>query len=99
MARSLPTDPNTIKGHVLDFYNSFKEDNHRDPSYAIIDDIIPHSIHLAQEVEKAMFSLDPNSAPNPDGYTGLFYYTCWDIIKVDIIEAVQSFFCIGSLPP
>jgi hypothetical protein len=28
-------------------------------------------------------------APGPDGYTGLFYKICRDIIKVDLLAALQ----------
>lgn len=32
------------------------------------------------EVKKAVFFLDNLSAPGPDGFSGCFYTSCWDIV-------------------
>lgn len=45
-----------------------------------------------EKVLSAVFSLDPDSAPGPDGYSGIFYRHCWDIISSDLLFAVQEFF-------
>ncbi|KAL9681132.1 hypothetical protein QQ045_012913 [Rhodiola kirilowii] len=45
-----------------------------------------------EEIKAAVSSMDPTSSPSPDGFTGKFYGACWDIIKVDLVEAVQGFF-------
>lgn len=34
----------------------------------------------ANEILVAIKSLDPDSAPGPDGFTGHFYTSCWNII-------------------
>jgi hypothetical protein len=31
-----------------------------------------------------------NKAPGPDGFTGIFFKECWDIIKVDVLEAFHQ---------
>jgi hypothetical protein len=38
--------------------------------------------------------------PPPDGFTGLFYKSCWSIIKADIVVAFQCFYnqMTGPLP-
>ena len=51
-----------------------------------------------QELKKVVFSMNPNSAPGPDGFGGKFYQSCWDIIKEDVLKAVQHFFCGNILP-
>lgn len=51
-----------------------------------------------QELKKVVFSMNPNSAPGPDGFGGKFYQSCWDIIKEDVLKAVQHFFCGYILP-
>ncbi|XP_026378818.1 uncharacterized protein LOC113273289 [Papaver somniferum] len=33
--------------------------------------------------------MDPESAPGPDGFSGIFYRSCWDIIKTDLVDAIQ----------
>ena len=44
------------------------------------------------EIKTAVFSMNPNKAPGNDGMSPLFYQTYWEIIKNDIVEAVQAFF-------
>ncbi|XP_059310157.1 uncharacterized protein LOC132061337 [Lycium ferocissimum] len=38
------------------------------------------------EVKVVIFSLNGESAPGPDGFIGIFYQSCWEIIKDDIIN-------------
>ncbi|VFQ82763.1 unnamed protein product [Cuscuta campestris] len=60
-------------------------------------------IPTPEEIKEAVWSLNPNSAPGPDGFNGFFFRACWDIIKEDVISATQEFFigipipkCYGS---
>ena len=45
----------------------------------------PISIH---EIKKALFKMDPDKAPGPDGFTSWFYISYWDIIKNDLYRMV-----------
>ena len=45
-----------------------------------------------EEVEKVIKSMPMDKAPGPDGFTDRFYATCWDIIKVDFMRAMNSFY-------
>lgn len=36
------------------------------------------------EVQEAIKLLPSEKAPSPDGFTGIFYKQCWDIIKDDL---------------
>ena len=36
--------------------------------------------------------MDEHSAPSPDGFTGIFYKSFWDVIKHDVCVAVCSCF-------
>lgn len=45
-----------------------------------------------------IFLLDADSAPGPDGYSGRFYRSCWDIIGTDLLSAVQEFMAGVPLP-
>lgn len=38
------------------------------------------------------------SAPGPDGFSGHFFTSCWDIIHLDIFNAVLDFFKLSTLP-
>lgn len=50
------------------------------------------SVPSMDEVWLAVKGLNSSSAPGIDGYTGVFYVTCWEIIKHDVLSAVQDFF-------
>ena len=47
---------------------------------------------LIEEIKDAVFSLCPDSAPGPDGFSGDFFTICWDIISKDVSDAVIEFF-------
>ncbi|XP_019240114.1 PREDICTED: uncharacterized protein LOC109220105 [Nicotiana attenuata] len=51
-----------------------------------------------EEVRKAVYGLNGDSAGGPDGFTGAFYHTCWDIVGEDIYAMVLQFFCGQQLP-
>lgn len=47
----------------------------------------------------AVFSLNGDGAPRPDGFRGRFYQTFWDIVGADVISSVQHFFLTGLFAP
>ncbi|XP_075074578.1 uncharacterized protein LOC142162156 [Nicotiana tabacum] len=51
-----------------------------------------------EEVKKAVFGLNGDSASGPDGFNGNFFHACWDIIGEDILQMVKAFFCGQELP-
>ena len=50
-----------------------------------------------EEVKLAMFSIDDNKAPGPDGFSARFFKAAWGIIGCDVVDAVISFFKSGSI--
>ena len=44
-----------------------------------------------EEVKAAIFSLPTDKAPSPDGFTGKFFKSCWEIIKNDALLVINSF--------
>jgi hypothetical protein len=44
-----------------------------------------------KEIMFAISQLPSDSAPGPDGFTGIFFKKCWHIIRGDIMEAINSF--------
>ncbi|KZV18919.1 hypothetical protein F511_17825 [Dorcoceras hygrometricum] len=50
------------------------------------------------EIKEVTFSIHADSAAGPDGYSALFYSSCWDIIKEDLFQAVLEFFEGRPLP-
>ncbi|XP_019225233.1 PREDICTED: uncharacterized protein LOC109206828 [Nicotiana attenuata] len=51
-----------------------------------------------EEVKQAVFGLNDESVGGPDGFTGAFYQSCWEIIGDDIYAMVLDFFCGQQLP-
>nr|XP_016437309.1 PREDICTED: uncharacterized protein LOC107763346 [Nicotiana tabacum] len=51
-----------------------------------------------EEVKRAVMGLNGDSAGGPDGFTGAFYQTCWEIIEEDVVGMVKAFFCGQQLP-
>ena len=43
-----------------------------------------------REIKKALFNMDPDKAPGPDGFIARFYISCWDIIKSDLYRMVKK---------
>ncbi|GKG19395.1 hypothetical protein Tco_0376494, partial [Tanacetum coccineum] len=45
-----------------------------------------------EEIKKALFDIDDNKAPEPDGFTSKFFKKSWDIIKRDFCATIKEFF-------
>ncbi|GJS34137.1 RNA-directed DNA polymerase, eukaryota, reverse transcriptase zinc-binding domain protein [Tanacetum coccineum] len=50
-----------------------------------------------EEIKIAMFDIDNDKAPGPDGFTSCFFKTAWNIIGLDICAAFKEFFHTGKL--
>lgn len=42
--------------------------------------------------EKTIKSMPLDKAPGPDGFTGRFFISCWQIIKWDFMRALEHFY-------
>lgn len=51
-----------------------------------------------EEVKEAVFLLDGDSAPGPDGFSGRFFQACWEVISADLFSAAQEFFAGVPIP-
>nr|GEX80621.1 RNA-directed DNA polymerase, eukaryota, reverse transcriptase zinc-binding domain protein [Tanacetum cinerariifolium] len=49
------------------------------------------------EIKKALFDIEDNKAPRPDGFTSRFFKKSWEIIKDDFCAAIKEFFESGKL--
>ncbi|KAG7532416.1 Endonuclease/exonuclease/phosphatase superfamily [Arabidopsis thaliana x Arabidopsis arenosa] len=49
-----------------------------------------------EEVRRALFSLNPDKTPGPDGMTAFFYQKFWDLTGPDLVKVVQEFHSSGS---
>ena len=48
------------------------------------------------EIKKAIFQMEHNKAPGPDGFPVQFYQNFWDIIKIDLVDLFNAFH-VGKL--
>ena len=44
-----------------------------------------------QEVIDVIWSMEPDKAPRPDGFSIHFYRICWTIIKADLLRMIKAF--------
>ncbi|WJX39138.1 hypothetical protein P8452_26715 [Trifolium repens] len=52
-----------------------------------------------EEIKNAVFILNKDGAPGPDGYGAFFYQKYWEIIQEDVVNAVLQFFTTGWILP
>jgi hypothetical protein len=57
------------------------------PAHGLLDLESPFSVEEVWNVVKAQ---ELDKAPGPDGFTGRFYVSCWEIIKGDVMDAFQA---------
>ncbi|XP_070026560.1 uncharacterized protein [Nicotiana sylvestris] len=51
-----------------------------------------------EELKRAVMGLNGDSAGGPDGFTGAFYQTCWEIIEKDVVKWVIHERLVELLP-
>jgi hypothetical protein len=51
-----------------------------------------------KEISDALFQIGPLKAPGPDGFPARFLQRNWDLLRHDVVAAVQRFFAEGSMP-
>ncbi|RVW35353.1 Transposon TX1 uncharacterized 149 kDa protein [Vitis vinifera] len=44
-----------------------------------------------EEISKAIFQMDRDKAPGPDGFTIAVFQDCWDVIKEDLVRVFAEF--------
>ncbi|CAJ2645555.1 unnamed protein product [Trifolium pratense] len=106
----LITNASDIESHVVNYFKDIFSSPNMCLDNGIIDQVIPNlitddqNISLTclpsmQEVHDAVFSMNKDGAPGPDGFGAIFYQTYWDIIANDVYKAVLQFFSNGWILP
>lgn len=49
------------------------------------------------EIKDALFSIDDEKAPGPDGFSAGFFKACWHIIQEDFTAAILDFFTSSKI--
>nr|XP_016475204.1 PREDICTED: uncharacterized protein LOC107796895 [Nicotiana tabacum] len=49
-----------------------------------------------EELKRAVMRLNGDSADGPDGFTGAFYQTCWEIIEEDVVKWSRLSFAVND---
>lgn len=90
-----------------DYFNNLftaSETRDRDEAFRYITASVTHDMNNALtktptecEIKEAVFAINPEKAPGPDGMTSLFYQRFWPVIGKDIVHTVQEFFDSGEL--
>ena len=45
-----------------------------------------------EEIKNAIFAMNKDGSPGPDGFGAFFYQTYWDVIKDEVSNAILEFF-------
>ena len=49
------------------------------------------SLFTEEDISKAIFQLDRDKTPMPDGFTIAMFQDCWDVIKEDLVRVFAEF--------
>jgi hypothetical protein len=107
---NIVTDPSLIASHVVNHFTALFSTNNHVQDNSFIEDTIPHLVTdsinnlltmlpSSAEIHQAVFSLNKQSAPGPDGFGAFFYQTYWEIVSKDVIDAVSQFFTSNWILP
>jgi mannosylglycoprotein endo-beta-mannosidase len=60
------------------------------PQVSIEENDLLTAAYTEDKVRKAIFLMEHNKAPGPDGFPAEFYRTFWETIKVDLLDMFNS---------
>ncbi|XP_042484156.1 uncharacterized protein LOC122064513 [Macadamia integrifolia] len=95
-------DQQQLSSYIVNYYEEFHRLSITSPHPELLD-CIPciisddDALYLeaepsSEEIKKAIWELDPNSSPGPDGFSGKFFRQVWSIVEDDFCRAVLHFF-------
>lgn len=105
---SVISDPERLHDSAISFFSSLFRDDisiTEEPDLCNFPPFVDQEINAAlcetpslEEIKQVVFGLKREASAGPDGYTTHFYQACWDIIKVDLLEAIEDYFQGSPLP-
>ncbi|XP_004306169.1 PREDICTED: uncharacterized protein LOC101307720 [Fragaria vesca subsp. vesca] len=110
IGNDLVDDVNILRSHVVEHFTTAFMDDGNIRETGLVENVIPSvvsysendsllAIPTADEVKNVVFSMNADSAPGKDGYTGHFFQACWDVVGLYVIGAIKSFFQTGYILP
>jgi len=104
------TDSNEMEAHVVSYFQNIFCSTNNCIFNGMAAKVVPVLVSdventnliampLFDEIKNAVFDLNADSAPGPDGFRAHFYQFFWDIVAVDVVSSVQEFFYTGVLIP
>jgi hypothetical protein len=104
------SDPSLVVDHVVNYFKNIFCTNPFLQEHLLVEEVIPNLISdnvntlltmlpSCYEMKNAVFSLNKDSAPGPDGVGAFFYQSYWAIIHQDVVNDVLQFFISGWIMP
>jgi len=104
------TEPRLMEEHVVSFFQNIFGGNNNCVNNGLAATVIPFMVTeeenamlaampMFDEIKDAVFTMNADGAPGPDGFGGHFYQHFWDIVSADLVSSVQEFFYTGVLIP
>ncbi|KAL6205681.1 hypothetical protein ACLB2K_022935 [Fragaria x ananassa] len=92
-------DVNILREHVVDHFTKAFTDDGSSMDTGLVSKLIHSLVSVEdndiltvipsfEEIKLVVFSMDPDSAPGPDGYNGHFYRACWGFIGRQISDCI-----------
>jgi hypothetical protein len=91
------------------FQNLYREEGVTDPNSKFLEAVPSRTFPFMnqqleakisiQEIKEALFDMESDKAPGPDGFTARFLQTCWQIVEKDLYKMIlksQNFQKIGG---
>ena len=93
---------------ITDYFSKLFTTTNPPPS-SVVDEALFHTVEAnyngslaaiptPKEIKEVVFSIHPDKAPGPDGFTSGFFCTNWDTVGPAISEEIIAFFRHDTLP-
>lgn len=104
------TQQDQIASHVVAHFSNIFTTNNQVQDNGLVEEVIPALVTeqvnnlltmlpSTSEIKNAVFAMNKDGAPGPDGFGAFFYQTYGEVIKNDVTNAVLEFFTSNWISP